>query len=248
LPHFAAEVAEIAAAARQSARQKTIANKEHRVDALIDRERRMKQVIEERADWYETNKPGVPGGKSGLLVSSIKFVKVYEVDQKLVERKLARWKPKVGDQVEVIDEGLAKLRQIVPDAPPNHHGIIEEFQENGDLLILFDDSKSSAPYPKELVRPRGPQWEPVVYPTREVVPVDEHAVDTALLREMRETEKQLAIELGEWTEKRQNSGTTSSLDLSQLNDEQLNEYERHLDAGIEPERAYLLARKGKASA
>jgi hypothetical protein len=29
------------------------------------------------------------------------------------------------------------------------------------------------------------------------------AVDTALLKEMRETEKQLAMELGEWTEKQQ---------------------------------------------
>src|SRR5687767_354068 len=73
LPQFAALVAEIVEAARVAVRQKTIANKEHRVDALIDRDRRMQQVITERAEWYEQNKAGVPGGKSGLLVSSIKF-------------------------------------------------------------------------------------------------------------------------------------------------------------------------------
>lgn len=31
--------------------------------------------------------------------------------------------------------------------------------------------------------------------------IEEYAVDTALLREMRETEKQMAVELGQWTEK-----------------------------------------------
>jgi hypothetical protein len=36
--------------------------------------------------------------------------------------------------------------------------------------------------------------------------VEEYAVDTGLLREMREHEKQAAIELGEWTEKREHTG------------------------------------------
>lgn len=36
--------------------------------------------------------------------------------------------------------------------------------------------------------------------------VEEYAVDTALLREMREHEKQAAIEVGEWTEKREHTG------------------------------------------
>lgn len=39
-------------------------------------------------------------------------------------------------------------------------------------------------------------------PTGEAIEVEEYAVDTALLKEMREHEKQAAIELGQWSEKR----------------------------------------------
>jgi putative insertion element HTH domain-containing protein len=51
--------------------------------------------------------------------------------------------------------------------------------------------------------------------------VEEYAVDTGLLREMREHEKQAAIELGEWTEKREHS-----FDFSNLSDEELKQLER----------------------
>src|SRR5687767_11614399 len=53
LPAFQARIAEI----HEKARAKTIANKEYRLDALIDRQRRMTQVIEERASWYEGAMP-----------------------------------------------------------------------------------------------------------------------------------------------------------------------------------------------
>lgn len=46
--------------------------------------------------------------------------------------------------------------------------------------------------------------------------VEEYAVDTGLLREMREHEKQAAIEVGEWTDK-----TQHSFDLSNLSNEEL---------------------------
>lgn len=46
--------------------------------------------------------------------------------------------------------------------------------------------------------------------------VEEYAVDTGLLREMREHEKQAAIEVGEWTDR-----TQHSFDLSNLSDEEL---------------------------
>ena len=39
-----------------------------------------------------------------------------------------------------------------------------------------------------------------------VVEVAEYAVDVALLREIREHEKQAAIELGQWTEKQEHTG------------------------------------------
>jgi hypothetical protein len=46
--------------------------------------------------------------------------------------------------------------------------------------------------------------------------VEEYAVDTALLKEMREHEKQAAIEVGDWTDK-----TQHSFDLSNLSNEEL---------------------------
>ena len=60
---------------------------------------------------------------------------------------------KVGDKVLVLDEGLAKLREICPGLPPNHHGVITEIWDN-ELLICFDDTDSAAPYPPEMVRKR----------------------------------------------------------------------------------------------
>jgi hypothetical protein len=39
--------------------------------------------------------------------------------------------------------------------------------------------------------------------------IDLYEVDVALLRELRETEKQAAIELGEWTEKKEHSGAVA---------------------------------------
>lgn len=58
--------------------------------------------------------------------------------------------------------------------------------------------------------------------------VDEYEVDTGLLRELREHEKQVAIELGQWTEKREHSGPD-------------------VDEAIEREMA-LLAREGQTPA
>lgn len=51
--------------------------------------------------------------------------------------------------------------------------------------------------------------------------VEEYAVDTGLLREMREHEKQAAIEVGDWTEKREHK-----FDFSNLSDEELKALER----------------------
>jgi len=35
--------------------------------------------------------------------------------------------------------------------PPNHHGVVQEILRDGDLMILFDDTKYVAPYPRECV-------------------------------------------------------------------------------------------------
>lgn len=67
---------------------------------------------------------------------------------------------KIGDKVEVLDEGLLMLQKFAPEgAKPNNHGVISEIWEDGTLLIEFpigdDDPKEHsqvAPYPREVVR------------------------------------------------------------------------------------------------
>lgn len=59
-----------------------------------------------------------------------------------------------GDKIEVIDDGLAMLRKLCPDMPPNHYGCVERTQ--GRLVfVLFDDTKQTAPYPEHLVKLRA---------------------------------------------------------------------------------------------
>lgn len=68
---------------------------------------------------------------------------------------------KVGDKVEVLDPGLARLRALMPDAPPNHYGTVAEIWDDGSILIEFpigyDDPEQHsqiAPYPRHMVRKR----------------------------------------------------------------------------------------------
>lgn len=65
----------------------------------------------------------------------------------------------VGDLVEVLDEGLAMLRRICPDQPPNHHGRVAEI--SGETIMVefpidgsYEDHSQVAPYPANLVRKR----------------------------------------------------------------------------------------------
>lgn len=58
--------------------------------------------------------------------------------------------PQTGDEIEVIDEGLAELRRLCPGEPPNHYGTVSEICEDGTLLILFPDGQV-APYPSNCV-------------------------------------------------------------------------------------------------
>ncbi len=65
---------------------------------------------------------------------------------------------KVGDLVEVLDPGLAMLRDLYPDMPPNHHGSVGEIWDDGQILVYFPlegkDHSQGAPYPVEMVRHR----------------------------------------------------------------------------------------------
>lgn len=66
---------------------------------------------------------------------------------------------KVGDDVEVLDAGLAMLRQMCPGMPPNHYGRVEAI--DGDTVMVefpidgsYADHSQSAPYPRSEVRKR----------------------------------------------------------------------------------------------
>lgn len=66
---------------------------------------------------------------------------------------------KVGDEVEVLDPGLAMLRQLCPGMPPNHHGRVSELE--GDLVLVefpidgsYEGHSQCAPYPTSQVRKR----------------------------------------------------------------------------------------------
>lgn len=66
----------------------------------------------------------------------------------------------VGDEVEVLDAGLAMLRKVCPDMPPNHHGRVAEIE--GDTIMVefpidgsYDDHSQVAPYPRHEVKKRA---------------------------------------------------------------------------------------------
>ena len=68
---------------------------------------------------------------------------------------------KVGDNVEVLCPGLAILRSLCPDMPPNHHGTVHEIMDDGGIMVCFpigdedpEDHSQIAPYPPEQVRKR----------------------------------------------------------------------------------------------
>lgn len=64
----------------------------------------------------------------------------------------------VGDDVEVLDEGLAMLRRLMPNMPPNHHGKVAKIMPDGDILVEFplsgENHSQVAPYPPSMVRKR----------------------------------------------------------------------------------------------
>ena len=74
-------------------------------------------------------------------------------------------KLQVGDQVEVMDVGLAQLRAIMVqcgnDPGPNNYGVVAEIWDDGTILIEFpigDDDQEEhsqvSPYPPSQVRKR----------------------------------------------------------------------------------------------
>lgn len=61
-----------------------------------------------------------------------------------------------GDRVYVTDPGLEALRDFMRVAfrrepEPNHHGVVAEVRDTGDIVVTFDDDDTSAPYPANQV-------------------------------------------------------------------------------------------------
>lgn len=67
---------------------------------------------------------------------------------------------KVGDMVEVLDEGLAMLRRLCPGQPPNNIGTVAEIRDDGHIEVHFplpgENHSQAAIYPREEVRLHTP--------------------------------------------------------------------------------------------
>lgn len=63
---------------------------------------------------------------------------------------------KIGDNVEVLDEGLAMLRKICPDMPPNNQGRVKSFDDK-TVMVEFPidggyEHSQVAPYSRSIVK------------------------------------------------------------------------------------------------
>ena len=76
-PDFIARVAERREAHRCAIEAKGLADRDNRLKGYQDRYDRLQRVIEARA--ADPTMADVPGGKEGVLVREVKFVKVFEV-------------------------------------------------------------------------------------------------------------------------------------------------------------------------
>lgn len=179
-PDFQARVSEHVAAYRQAIRQRGIAVLENRVDALNQRWELLQQVVRERG--ADPSMAEIPGGSTGLLIRRGKLVKVYE------PTKIA---------LEGHSEG---------DPCPQCAG------EEGGLprLVLGTVTNLATGNMREalICRVCGEGWRETdtLASAKLNEIVYEYELDTGLLKELREHEKQAAQELGQWTERKELSG------------------------------------------
>ena len=72
---------------------------------------------------------------------------------------MAKAQFQVGELVEVLDSGLAMLRSLCTDMPPNHHGRVSEVRGD-EVFVEFPinggyEHSQIAPYPSSGVRKRS---------------------------------------------------------------------------------------------
>jgi hypothetical protein len=175
LPEFAAAVEQHRATFRAAVRERGIALMERRIDRLNRTWLRLQQVVEARAEAHADE--DAPGASTGLLVRQVKLVKVYDAGE-LVPTE-------IDEELEGQPQGGA-LRRRRKDPPPDlsirkllETGILPG--ANDDVVFDVEDYKGG-----------------VLYSAKKSVQVVEWTLDKALLQELREVEKQAAIELGQW--------------------------------------------------
>jgi hypothetical protein len=109
------------------------------------------------------------------------------------------------NRVAALDDRWRRMQRVVEARAEQYKDV-----PGGDSGLLVRQVKlvkvyGSATEVDELEGGEGPEGDVLTSMKREVE-VAEYAVDTGLLRELREHEKQAAQELGQWTEKREHSG------------------------------------------
>jgi hypothetical protein len=139
---------------------------------------------------------------------------------------LYKW-TKDADFAALVDEHRATLHAaIVRDGITAKQTRVAGMQERHRRMWAVIEARAADPKNQDiaggttglLVRQVKPA------PGSRVGMTEEWAVDTGLLSEMRATEKQVAQELGEWTEKRELSGKDGAplrIDLTGLSDDEL---------------------------
>lgn len=124
--------------------------------------------------------------------------RVVRIVAEIQERVVARGVAERQNRVDALNDRWKRMRRVIEQRAKEHAG----YSGGGDTGLIVKQVKGLG---------KGDEFQIV----------EEYAVDTGLLREMREHEKQAAIEVGEWTEKREHK-----FNLSDLSDEDLLTLER----------------------
>ncbi len=191
-----------------------------------------------------------------LLAADTATDEAIAVSVAVSRRTLGLWKriPAFAARIEerraaqraaIEDEGIADKRRRIACLNERHglmaRVIAARAQEHaavpgGDTGLLVREPKLVKVYDVKHGRSGGAADDEALTPTGRVQIVHEYAVDTALLAELRATEKQAAQEAGQWTEKRELTGkdggplrVETRPDLSRLTDEELVQFERLAD-------------------
>lgn len=178
---------------------KKVSKGSEKVVAKPKRVRRVEQNGTEKLEWNEQLE------RAALLVAQDSLTDEKIADELGIGRTtLHRWKTdpafikRVGEVVAEIQEkivarGIAEKQNRV-DALNRRQKLMEEvIRQRAENLASVPGGGNTGLLVKQVKGiGKGDNF-------REV---EEYAVDTALLREMREHEKQAAIEVGQWTEKR----------------------------------------------